>query len=77
MSKIEDQSYLGTPCQVRGDGSVPPELFWDVVEVFRCSSGNQSIAEVLRQVPQGTLRLNCQVTKIRQRRCKSFCVTLH
>ena len=46
VSKVEDQSYLGL-AQIRGDGSVPPELFWDVVEVFRCSSGNQSIAEVL------------------------------
>jgi monoamine oxidase len=41
-----DQSYLGTLAVVAGGND--PEHFWDLVEVVRCETGNQSLATKLR-----------------------------
>lgn len=42
-----EQSYLGLLSEVKGFPNFNAQLFWDVVEVFRCSNGNQSLAEYL------------------------------
>lgn len=50
LAPISKQSYLGLLTQVKG-GSINGDTntYWDTVEVFRCSNGNQTLAKALTQ----------------------------
>lgn len=50
------QSYLGLLCEVKGTPESNAHLFWDIVEVFRCSNGNQELAEKLAK----NLKIICE-----------------
>src|SRR5205085_623560 len=47
VSPVCKQSYLGLLCQVKGTPEGNPYLFWDIVQSFRCSNGNQDFAKNL------------------------------
>ncbi|AYV84722.1 MAG: hypothetical protein Hyperionvirus35_18 [Hyperionvirus sp.] len=47
VQEVSDQSYLGLLCQVKARPDFDASLFWQMVENFRCSSGNHSLAESL------------------------------
>ena len=59
----EGQSYLGVLAMIKGGGG---KSYWEDTEVFRCKEGNQKLAEKLADsLPDGSVRLNCQVKRIR------------
>ena len=47
LGPISSQSYLGLLCQIKGNGYMDTSLFWDAVELFKCSQGNQALANSL------------------------------
>jgi monoamine oxidase len=47
LGPIDNQSYLGLLCQIKGAGYVDTKSFWDVVELIKCSQGNQTLAKYL------------------------------
>jgi monoamine oxidase len=66
------QSYLGTLCTVRQGSDDPMAVsFWDTVEVFRCTAGNQALAFKLAQDLPHVL-VQCPVKSISQQPDGSF-----
>lgn len=64
VSEVDKQSYLGLLCQIKG-GSINSDTrtFWDNTELFRCLSGNQSLANELGE--SLNIKKNCLISKIK------------
>jgi monoamine oxidase len=68
VSEINRQSYLGLLCVVKGgapDGNT--DLFWDTVEVFRCSKGNDSLATSIAAFLGSSVKRSTAVTRVQYR----------
>jgi monoamine oxidase len=62
VCEVDKHSYLGLLCQIKA-GSNNGKNFWEDTESFRCSSGNQSLAEALAK--DLDVEKNTPITKIK------------
>lgn len=58
------QSYLGLLCQAKVRENFDAKNFWDTVEIFRCSNGNQTLAKKLSKGKNMNIHLNSICTHI-------------
>ncbi|AYV78363.1 MAG: hypothetical protein Edafosvirus10_38 [Edafosvirus sp.] len=63
-SLCSEQSYLGLLCQVKVRENFDPKNFWDTIEVFRCSNGNQALAHALAKGKNVKVHTNTVCTGI-------------